>query len=59
MPLNLAPAGATTDYIVTGSWSKKAAEEAAKYAAVNIVAKGDSQSIPPREEWKLTPGALP
>ena len=34
------------DQIVTGSWSKKAAEEAAKYASVNIVAKGDNQSIP-------------
>lgn len=45
------------DQIVTGSWSKKAAEEAAKYASVNIVAKGDNQSIPPSDQWRLTPGA--
>ncbi|KAK9841017.1 hypothetical protein WJX81_005886 [Elliptochloris bilobata] len=57
VPLNLAPAGATVDHIVTGSWSKKAAEEAGKYAAVNIVAKGDNKSIPAREQWNLTPGA--
>lgn len=57
MPLNLASEGATVDQIVTGSWSKKAAEEAAKYASVNIVAKGDNQSIPPPNQWRLTPGA--
>lgn len=43
--------------IVTGSWSKKAAEEAGKYANVNIVAKGDNKSVPARGTWKLTPGA--
>ena len=33
----------------------KAAEEAAKYATVNIVAKGDNKSIPAPETWKLSP----
>ena len=43
--------------VVTGSWSKKAAEEAGKYTRVNIAAKGDNASIPPPSAWKLTPGA--
>ena len=43
--------------LVTGSWSKKAAEEAGKYANVNIVAKGDNKSVPARDSWRLTPGA--
>jgi phosphoserine aminotransferase len=57
VPLNLAPPGATVDHIVTGSWSKKAAEEAKKYCTSNVAAKGDNQSIPPRDGWQLTPGA--
>ena len=43
--------------VVTGSWSKKAAEEAGKYCKVNIAAKGDNKSVPDRSIWKLTPGA--
>ncbi|RHZ74174.1 hypothetical protein Glove_227g170 [Diversispora epigaea] len=48
------------DYIVTGSWSAKAAAEAKKlYNNVNIVLdvkklRGSYGSIPPREEWKLS-----
>ena len=38
IPLNLAPPGATVDYALTGSWGKKAASDAARYANVNIVA---------------------
>ena len=43
--------------IVTGSWSKKAAEEAAKFCNVNIAAKGDNKSAPDRSTWQLTPDA--
>ena len=57
MPLNLAAPGATADHIVTGSWSKKAAEEADKYARVHIAAKGDNKSLPAIEAQALTPGA--
>ena len=39
VPLNLTQEGQTVDHLVTGSWSKKAAEEAAKYATVNVAAK--------------------
>lgn len=53
------------DYVVTGSWSKKAAEEARRLGGgtVNIVADGrklssDGKSfdnIPPHNEWKISP----
>ena len=55
LPLNLTKAGDTVDYIVTGSWSKKAAQEAQAYGLnVNIVAKGDMASVPDRATWKLS-----
>lgn len=57
IPLNLVPEGASTDYVVTGSWSKKAASEAKKYSTVNIAATGDNASIPAPSSWKLTPNA--
>lgn len=57
VPLNLASERDTVDYIVTGSWSKKAVQEAERYCKVNIAAKGDNQSIPPPSKWKLKPKA--
>lgn len=39
VPLNLTRQGQTVDQLVTGSWSKKAGEEAGKYSVVNIAAK--------------------
>lgn len=58
LPLNLTQPGDTVDYVVTGAWSKKAHEEAARFGVTaNLAAKGDGKSIPPVSEWKLTPGA--
>ncbi len=57
VPLNLTAEGDTVDHIVTGAWSKKAAEEAGKFCKVNIVAKGDNKSVPPRSAWKLSRNA--
>lgn len=58
VPLNLTTESDTVDQIVTGSWSKKAVEEAQKYCSkVNVAAKGDNKSIPAVGTWKLTPGA--
>ncbi|GAB4817068.1 hypothetical protein N2152v2_004114 [Parachlorella kessleri] len=54
VPLNLTEEGESVDYLVMGSWSKKAAGEAKKYCKVNIVATGDNKSIPPTAEWKLS-----
>ena len=57
VPLNLTAEGDTVDHIVTGAWSKKAAEEARKYCTVNVAAKGDNVSVPPRSSWQLSPDA--
>lgn len=57
IPLNLSAEGDTVDYIVTGSWSKKAMSEAKKYANVNVAATGDNKSVPPAATWKLSADA--
>ncbi len=55
VPLNLAAPGDTADYIVTGSWSRKAAGEAEKFCAVNVAADGADKSftyIPDESGWQ-------
>jgi phosphoserine aminotransferase len=60
VPMNLLTAGATADYVDTGSWAEKAVKEAKKVGTVNIVGstKADSYArIPAQSELTLTPGA--
>jgi phosphoserine aminotransferase len=60
VPMNLLRGHASADYIDTGEWSKKSIKEAKKYAKVNVAASAADTgytSIPPRETWKLDPGA--
>ena len=38
VPLNLLPAGASADYVVTGSWGKKAVKEAKRQGAIRLAA---------------------
>ncbi len=60
VPMNLLTAGATADYIDTGSWAEKAIKEAKKVGAVNVAAttKADNYArIPAQSELRLTPGA--
>ena len=60
IPLNLAPAGATLDYVNTGAWSAKAIAEARRHANVNVIADGKASeyfAIPPEASWTPTPGA--
>jgi phosphoserine aminotransferase len=60
VPMNLLGAGATADYIDTGSWADKAIKEAKKVGTVNITGstKADNYNrIPNAGEIKLTPGA--
>jgi phosphoserine aminotransferase len=60
VPMNLLQAGATADYLVTGVWAAKAAEEARKIGKVHVAAttKADQFTRLPRaEEIALTPGA--
>nr|XP_022901604.1 probable phosphoserine aminotransferase [Onthophagus taurus] len=57
--MNLMNRTGTADYCVTGTWSSKAAQEAAKYGKVNYVfpvAKKPG-SIPDQSTWKLDPNA--
>lgn len=59
-PLNLATADATADYIVTGSWGRKAAAEAAKFCTVNIAADAADKNfsyIPDESGWQRSDNA--
>jgi len=59
VPLNLCTTlGEEVDYIITGTWSKKAAEEAEKYCKVNKI-MNDSKSFTsiPDYKSKLNPNA--
>ncbi|HPO55466.1 MAG TPA: 3-phosphoserine/phosphohydroxythreonine transaminase [Ignavibacteriaceae bacterium] len=58
VPLNLMPPKNKADYIVTGSWSKKAVKEAKRVGTVNIAASTESENfkrIPKLEEIKFDP----
>ncbi len=60
VPLNLMPPINKADYIVTGTWSKKAVKEAKRCGTVNISASTEEEKfkrIPKQEELKLDPGA--
>ena len=60
VPMNLLTAGATADYIDSGSWADKAIKEAKKVGTVNVAAttKAENYSrVPTQAELKLTPGA--
>ena len=60
VPLNLMVKNKKADYIVTGSWSKKAVKEAKRVGTVNIAASTESENfkrIPKQHELKLDPQA--
>ena len=61
VPLNLLPAGKSADYIVDGSWSKTAAEEAQNFGDINVIniSKDDDgvTSIISPEDWPINPNA--
>uniref|UniRef100_G3X3R2 Phosphoserine aminotransferase n=1 Tax=Sarcophilus harrisii TaxID=9305 RepID=G3X3R2_SARHA len=61
VPLNLIglKEGRCADYVVTGAWSAKAAEEAKKFATVNIVHPKLERytKIPDASTWNLNPDA--
>ena len=45
IPLNFMNGSGKADYVITGQWAKKAAEEAAKYGEVNIVASSKDKTF--------------
>lgn len=61
VPMNLLHDGQTADYILTGSWSKKAVKEAKLFGKVNVAATteqaGKFTRIPREDELQLTDGA--
>lgn len=61
VPLNLGKKEATAEYVVSGAWSKSAAEEGAKFTALksqNIVQKNDGiRSLLAAKDWQLNDNA--
>ena len=59
-PLNLAAPGDTVDYVVTGSWGKKAVGEAKKRCNVNVAADSSDRNftyIPDESDWSRSENA--
>jgi phosphoserine aminotransferase len=55
VPLNLAGPEESVDYVITGSWGKKAAAEAAKQCRLNVVADSADRNftyIPEESLWR-------
>jgi phosphoserine aminotransferase len=60
IPMNLAAADASADYVNTGSWSNKALGEASRYCRVNLAADAAAShyhDVPAQSDWKLDPAA--
>ncbi|MCA1606108.1 MAG: 3-phosphoserine/phosphohydroxythreonine transaminase, partial [Acidobacteria bacterium] len=60
VPMNFLPANGIADYIITGSWGKKALKEAKRAGATNVaatMADGGLTRVPGDDELKLDPRA--
>jgi len=61
IPLNLIGLTGKADYLVTGSWSKSAVNEAKKYGEINVVATPTTvdglNTIAAQEDWQLSEDA--
>jgi len=60
VPMNFRPAGASADYIVTGTWSKKAFKESQKLGTAKAAANLEADNfnhLPAQAELKLDPQA--
>ena len=60
VPINLLPPDGSADYILTGSWGKKALKEAKRVGATNVaatMADGGFTRIPGQDELQLNPKA--
>jgi len=59
VPMNLSRGG-QVDVVVSGSWSKKSAQEARRYADVAVAASNEADGhtqLPDPASWQLRPGA--
>ena len=60
IPMNLLPAQGSADYVITGSWGKKALKEAKRAGVANVAANmadGGFTRIPANDELRLDPRA--
>jgi phosphoserine aminotransferase len=60
VPMNFLPADGSADYIITGSWGKKALKEAERSGVANVaatMADGGFTRVPGSDELKLDPKA--
>lgn len=60
IPMNFLPPDGSADYIITGSWGKKALKEAKKTGAVSVaatMADGGFTRVPTQDELTLDPNA--
>ena len=60
IPMNFLPADGSADYVITGSWGKKALKEARKSGAVNVaatMADGGFTRVPAQDELNLNANA--
>ena len=60
IPMNFLPEGGSADYVITGSWGKKALKEAKRAGAVNVAANmadGGFTRVPGNDELNLDPKA--
>lgn len=61
VPLNLTRPDEVADYVVTGSWGRKAAAEASKFCTSNVVANSSDRNftyIPDESGWKRSDNAV-
>ncbi|HXH07279.1 MAG TPA: 3-phosphoserine/phosphohydroxythreonine transaminase [Vicinamibacterales bacterium] len=60
VPMNLLPPGGAADYLITGIWAQKAAQEAARHGTVRVAASTEAERfsrIPRPEEIRLSADA--
>ncbi len=60
VPMNFLPADGSADYVITGSWGKKALKEAKRVGGVNVaatMADGGFTRVPAQDELSLNPQA--
>jgi phosphoserine aminotransferase len=60
VPMNMLRGKSSIDFVVTGEWSKKSAEQGRKFATINIAATSEATAfttIPERASWQLSKDA--
>ena len=60
LPMNLIGRTGQADYVVSGVWSAKSAQEAGKYGQVHVAASSQADDflrMPAQSEWQLSPQA--